>query len=480
MTQVESRALPLRTKLFFGLGQAAEGVKGRALETFLFFYYEQVLGLSAGLAAAALVIAVGWDAISDPLAGSISDATRSRWGRRHPYMYAAALPLAAFFVLLFSPPAGLGQTGLFVWLTLFSVLARTALTAYSVPHFALGAELSTDYDERTSVVAFRSWFQQIAAWSVVPVSFALFFDATPGYPNGQLNPEAYPSFAMAFAALMAIAILVSAAGTQDRIPTLPTATVEERGVSLRRTAAEMREALKSPSLRAYVAAILVFAVSMGLQRVLDLYMRTYYWGLDPDQILRIGLVELAGAVIGIPLFVRLSRMIDKKWTFIAGILLWGGFVALPPVVDLFGGFPDAESGAYLPLLAAAGFVAAFGSCGNFAVGGSLMADLVDEHELASGHRRAGILFGVINFASKFTPVAGISLATLVLGWAGIEGGVKVDEVAPESLRRLGLAFGPAVMGLTIVVAVLMSRYGVDRAGLVAIQGQLEDRKSDGI
>jgi len=249
MTQADSRSLPLKTKLFFGLGQAAEGVKGRAFETFLFFYYEQVLGLSAGLSAVALVIAVGWDAISDPLMGSISDATHSRWGRRHPYMYGAALPLAVSFFCLFSPPGGLGQVGLFGWLTVFSVLGRTALTAYSVPHFALGAELSTDYDERTSVVAFRSWFQQIAAWSVVPISFAVFFDATPEYANGQLDPSAYPVFALAFACVMAIAILASAAGTHDRIPSLPIATALHKGTSLRRTVSEMREALHSPSLR---------------------------------------------------------------------------------------------------------------------------------------------------------------------------------------------------------------------------------------
>ena len=104
-----------------------------------------------------------------------------------------------------------------------------------------------------------------------------------------------------------------------------------------------------------------------------------------------------------------------------------------------------------------------------------MADLIDEHELDSGHRRAGLFFGVINFASKFTPIAGITLASFVLGWAGLEGGVDVEAVSPESIRRLGLVFGPVVMGLTIVVGVVMSRYSIDRVKLHAIQDRLAEQ-----
>jgi len=79
-------------------------------------------------------------------------------------------------------------------------------------------------------------------------------------------------------------------------------------------------------------------------------MRSYYWRLDPDQILQIGMVELIGAVVGIPFWARASRTIGKKWTFVGGILLWGGFVSIPPLADLLGIFPDMESQAYLPLL----------------------------------------------------------------------------------------------------------------------------------
>ena len=148
-------ALTFNTKFAYGIGQLAEGLKNSALSTFVLFYYNQVLGLSGTLAGTAILIALLFDAVSDPLAGSLSDNWRSRWGRRHPFMYASALPLGIAFFFLFSPPEGLSEFSLFLWLTVTVVLTRGAMTLYHVPHIALGAELSEDYDERTQIVSYR-------------------------------------------------------------------------------------------------------------------------------------------------------------------------------------------------------------------------------------------------------------------------------------------------------------------------------------
>ena len=120
-------------KLAFGVGQLAEGVKNAAFGTFLLLFYNQALGLSGGLAGTAIFIALCFDAVTDPIAGSVSDNFQSRWGRRHPFMVASALPLAIAFFCLFSPPAGLSSWGLFAWLTTFTILSRAAMTLYHVP-----------------------------------------------------------------------------------------------------------------------------------------------------------------------------------------------------------------------------------------------------------------------------------------------------------------------------------------------------------
>ena len=150
-----TKQLTLNTKFAYGFGQLAEGLKNSALGTFVLFYYNQVLGLPGTLAGLALAIALVFDAFTDPLAGSISDNWRGRFGRRHPFMYASAAPLAIAFYLLFTPPEGMGEWGLFLWLTATVLLTRGAMTLYHVPHIALGAELSTDYQERSQIVSFR-------------------------------------------------------------------------------------------------------------------------------------------------------------------------------------------------------------------------------------------------------------------------------------------------------------------------------------
>jgi Na+/melibiose symporter-like transporter len=114
MTSVHVPALRVHTKISYGIGQLGEGIKNSSFELFLFFYYNQVLGVSATLAGAATLVALAIDAVFDPVAGSISDSFRSRWGRRHPFMYAGAVPFGLMFYLLFAPPAGLSELGLFL------------------------------------------------------------------------------------------------------------------------------------------------------------------------------------------------------------------------------------------------------------------------------------------------------------------------------------------------------------------------------
>ena len=149
MTEENKSVLSWRVRFMFAVGQIPEGVQSTSFGFFLLFFYNQVLGLSGFFASLAIVVALLVDAVSDPVIGSWSDGFRHRWGRRHPFMYAAAAPFAICFYFLFAPPTGLSETEVFVWLVVFSVLTRTTQSVYSIPHTSLTAELSTDYQERT-------------------------------------------------------------------------------------------------------------------------------------------------------------------------------------------------------------------------------------------------------------------------------------------------------------------------------------------
>ena len=116
------RLLPFSSKVGFGVGQLAEGITLSVFNTFVLFYFNQILGVSGTLTGIALGIALFFDAVTDPLAGSISDRLQTRWGRRHPLMAGAAIPMGLSIVALFNPPAGMSEYFYFVWLVIFWVM----------------------------------------------------------------------------------------------------------------------------------------------------------------------------------------------------------------------------------------------------------------------------------------------------------------------------------------------------------------------
>ena len=153
-----SNKIPLRTKLAFGIGAAGENVAVFGFSSFVFFYYSQVLGLPGTLAGLAVTASLIVDAVTDPLMGAISDRWRSRWGRRHPFMVAAAIPVAISFFCIFSPPQGLSEWALFAWLATFSILMRLFVTMFNIPHLAFGAEMSEDYLQRSVIMSYNAIF----------------------------------------------------------------------------------------------------------------------------------------------------------------------------------------------------------------------------------------------------------------------------------------------------------------------------------
>ena len=211
--------------LAYGVGQAAEGIKNQAFNVFLLFYYQQVVGVSGTLTGLALGIALVFDAVTDPLAGFASDRLRSRWGRRHPFMFISAFPLALSFIAIFNPPAELSEYGSFLWLLAFAILVRASLTFYHVPHLALGAEMAHDYNQRSTVFAYSTVFSITAMALVSFIGYRYFFPTTAEFSPGTLNPEGYASFSIFFASGMLIMIMLCLGGTAREIPHLRESSV---------------------------------------------------------------------------------------------------------------------------------------------------------------------------------------------------------------------------------------------------------------
>ena len=469
--------LPLSTKLTYGFGSVAEGVKDAAFKTFLLFYYNQVLGLPGWMAGAAGAIALSVDAIVDPLVGSLSDGTRTRWGRRHPYMYAAALPMATCFFLLFNPPAGLSTWGLFTWLTVFAVLVRTSMTLYSTPSNSMVAELTPNYDERTSLVSFRYLFGWTGGGIITLLAYLWLLAPGGRVSDGLRDPAGYAAWSLTGAFMIAGAILLCALGTHRLIPALKTPPPAGR-FSLGRLGLEVREALGNPSYRTLVVASLFASVGGAFTDVFGLYMNTYFWEFAPEQLAAF----LPGIVLGVGVGVVSARPISVRFDKRSAAL------SLAMAAVLIGPLPVFLRLAHLTpangsprLLAALVVHAAFIISCAVSIGiliGSMISDTIDQNELHHGTRREGVFSSAIGFSAKAASGFGTLLAGTALDLIHFPRptpGAPPPEIRADQATTLGWIVGPGLLGLWLCTLWFLSRYRLTRAEHARILAELARR-----
>jgi len=474
-----NRKLKLTEKLNYGVGQTAEGLKNTAFGLLVLFYYNQVLEVSGTLCGLALGIALIFDAITDPLAGSLSDNWRSRLGRRHPFMYASAIPLGICFYLLFSPPT-LGETGLFIWLIVFAVLTRTAMTLYHVPHIALGAELTENFEERTVIVSFRLVFGTLGGLIAVALAFLVFFAASEEFPNGQLNGAAYTPFALTLSALMVVTIWLSAWGTRKQIPFLPQPIGEAEPFTFMRVFTEVRLALQNRSFRWLFIGVIVVFLMVGVDGALSLYVNTYFWELKPAAIFVYAIAAPIGVVIG-SLFTRsIHARWGKKPGVIFGTSAWAICQILPILLRLLDFFPANHTSELLVLLVIIKFIQGLTVVQALISFGSMVADIADQHELATGKRQEGIFFGASSFSNKSasglgTLAAGVALD--LIHWPTGKAIQSAADIPAETLTQLALLSGPIISGFAAVSVWCYSHYDLSRHEHQNILQQLTQRRA---
>jgi Na+/melibiose symporter-like transporter len=451
----------------------ADGVKNAAFNTFLLYYETNVLGLPGALSGLSVFLAMCVDAVSDPLMGSISDHFRSRWGRRHPFMYAAALPAAVSFYGLLDPPDGLGQGGLFVWMTGMSILVRLSLTLHQIPSDALAPELTRHYDERTSLVGFRFLFGWAGALGFSLLAWVVFF---PRFPDGRNDPDAYVPLALAGAVMSFCSILACAGGTHRLIPLLR-GTVST--FSLRRFVADVRNALANYSYRMVLMATIFGAVAMGFYEAFALYLGTYFWEFDDGDQATL-LLALAGAMlVALPAARWISLASDKRRAALAIVAFAISIGGLPIYARFLGWLPENGDPRLLAIVAghAAVVVAAIIASGILMF--SMIQDAVDENELETGERQEGVFISAITFTGKAISGIGNLLGGIALHLIDFPVRADPGTVPQEKVDLLGWAVGPGLMLLYAIAFVFLRRYRITRARHLEILAELERRARAG-
>ena len=464
MNNSAEEPLTWRVRFMFAVGQIPEGIQSTSFGFFLLFFYNQVLGLSGFLTSLAIVFALLVDAVSDPVIGSWSDGVRNRWGRRHPFMYAAAGPFAICFYFLFAPPDGLSEMGVFFWLVVFSVLTRTTQSVYSIPHTSMTAELSTDYQERTLLSSLRGILQSVGTLMVFLIGLQVFFGATPDYPTGQLNPEAYPRFAAVFSIIIFVGVVLTAWGTHSHIPYLPQANPDGDRFSLMQVMREAGMAFGLRSFRAVVLTAVLFGMTMGMVAALSIYLGTLYFQFSLELIGLSFPASVIGSFLGAGLATPLGRMIQEKRTLLIGGLIWYAvWNTMPIILSMLGLFPKPGDPMLFYLVMTANAICTMGIGVLTVMIGSMIADITDQHEEKHGSRNEGIYFAASSFAAKAIGGFGIVISGVVVDVAGIQRNATVETIDPGSLWKLAMAMGPGVLMMIGITVIAASFYDLSQA-----------------
>jgi GPH family glycoside/pentoside/hexuronide:cation symporter len=435
------RGLSTEVLLGYGVGSLGTGIYSTVPGLLLLYYMTDTLGIAAGAAGLAVFLPKFWDVVTDPAMGLISDRTRSRWGRRRPYLLAGGLALPICFALLFNAP-GAGETAFFYTLGLYTLCA-TAFTVFSVPYIAMPAEICGDYHGSTRLMAYRMGFMTagiLIAGAGAPLLVKL----------GGGGRAGYAMMGWVVAAVCLVALLGAFWGTR-RAP-----FVREVSETPTPVAAQLRVAAQNQPFRALVGAYVLQVTAVGCLLAMVPYFAKYVVGGDEDTVTLLFICLVAPAIVTMPLWLAVSRRIGKERAYTGSLLL----------------FAAAATGLWwspsLSFAAAAGCVAVMGTAyaATQLFPFAMLPDLQQAAAERSGLRQEGVLSGIWMAVDKGGLALGALLAGKALGWGGFiasEAGTSVVQPG-SAVTAIVVAMSLAPAALCLASAALFQRYPLDRRG----------------
>ncbi|XOV86453.1 MAG: MFS transporter [Pseudomonadota bacterium] len=480
--------LTLGTRLAFGSGQVAESLYNSLFNTFVTIFYNQVIGLPNTLIGIAIMLALIADAITDPIVGVISDRWRGRHGRRHPFLFAAPVPLALMIYLIFNPPQALTETnhqlGLFAWLAVTTVSSRAFLTLYQIPHLALGGELSKDQFQRSQLFSTNQIIGVIAGASIAFITWSFFFAgervrATDGQlVPGHLDPAAYTPMILWACATVIIAIWTCAAFTYKHVPRLTQAPPSDVKFSIRLMITSISSTFRNRNYVVLIAGFFFFMIASGVYDTLTVFINTYFWELMPEQIRWFGLATGPMGVVGALASPHLMRRFDRKPVVLGALGAMTVFAQLPVTLRLFGLMPDNGDPLLLPaLLANAGaFIFTVGVSGVAILG--MIGDIIDENELVTGLRQEGLYYSARAFFAKASYSFGHLFAGILLDvYIRLPFNTVPGQLDDATLTRLGIVAGPVMASFAVLSLLCYRFYSLTAAQHREIIRKITDRNS---
>jgi glycoside/pentoside/hexuronide:cation symporter, GPH family len=469
----DPRPLPLSAKLLYGVGEMPITVLMVLSGLFMLFFYNSVMGLPSALVGIGLSSSLVVDALLDPFIGHLSDRTSHSFGRRHLFMLPGALVVGPCFFLLFSPPRSLGHAGLFVWLLVWAIALRASSAVYRIPYLSLGAELSRDYDDRTSTMGLRTLFGLVGTLAAAALSFLIFFPATADGSEPKLHYAGYPRMGLAFGAVMTIAGLIGTFGTL-RYRTSGGGR-DSAGPSF---FSGFRIAMRNRDFRSIWFSTTVFFLAVVLNFSMAIHYFTWYAQISRSEILSlIQTCFYAGALGGVVLWMSLARRTEKRTLYIMAAVSSAALLLMATL--LIGSGRPLGTGHPFPLIVGHVIGGIFASA-VWVVPASMIADVTDTDALSTGLRREGIYFGIMNFGEKIAAGGALLFAGGLLAvFRRLSPGVAFGTPGhpPAATAYVGLLYGAVPAALLAIAVILIFPYRLNRRTVQGIQRQLAARRN---
>ena len=446
-----STTLSRRTKLLYGAGDIGFSLTSTILGAYFAIFLTDVVGLAPATAALSIFVGRSWDYINDPLIGHISDRTRTRWGRRRPFLLFGAVPFGLAFLLLWWRPPLAGTAALAAYYALAYLLFDTAATFAYMPYFALTPELSPDYDERTALTSYRMFFSILGSLIAFTVPLMII---------GRFHPDnAANVFKMGavFAVASMIPLWLTFAGTRERAEFMAL----ERP-SLRQS---LRAAFRN---RPFIFGAVVFLLTWVCVTILEttlLFFLKYIVLREAESDLIMGVIFIA-AILALPFWELASRRWDKRKAYMAGIGFWA-------VVQMI--LISLTSSTGLPVLLSLSVLAGIGVGAAHVLPWSIIPDAIEWDEYQTGERHEGMFYSLVTLMQKIASSLAIPLVLLVLQFTGY---IPNSATQPSSaLTGIRIVVGP-IPALLLTAGILFAwRYPLSRSRHREIRQALEKRRA---
>lgn len=451
--------LPSRLKIFHGMGAIAYGIKDNGFSTFLLIYYNQVLGMDAKLVGLALMIALLIDAVADPIIGYMSDRTYTRWGKRLPWLYAAAIPLGVTWMLLWAPPESMVNS--FWYLLAVAVVVRLLVSCCEVPSVALVPELTRDYDERSGLMRWRFLFAWAGGLIIMALAYIVFLRSDDPAVNGLLNPNGYWGYGLCGAILIAASVFFSAMAQHKYSAHTP--ATKPGPFSLKEAFSEIFEAFSHRAFLVLLAAGAVAYTSQGITFSIANYLYLYVWEFSGKVLQAFPIVLFTSVIAAFLLVPTAHRRWGKRETAVVCAVLSAVVMVAPYALRYFGLWFDVGSTVSSMTLYILFVIGNTFSVMTMISSSSMVADIVEASEEQTGKRSEGVFFAGNFFIQKCATGLGIFVTSQILAIAGMPEKAVPGQVAQPVIITMLVAYAVLIAIAAVAAAYFFSRFPITRA-----------------